>query len=845
MNRRELPIFAVESEIVAALRGADRTRLILEAPTGSGKSTQTPQILLDHGIAGDGQIIVLQPRRLSTRLLAKRVAEERDVELGKEVGYQIRLDRVCTNSTRIKFVTEGVLLRQILDDETLPGVSILIFDEFHERHLYGDISLGRALQIQKSVRPDLKIVVMSATLDTGSLQRYLAPVETVSSAGRTFPVEIEYLKKNLDDHPWDLAADEFQRIVESGQEGDFLIFMPGAYEISRTIQAVQNSRAARDFTVMPLHGELPPSEQDRAVGPCERRKVIVSTNVAETSLTINGIRTVIDSGLARVARFDPYRGINTLLVEKISRASSDQRAGRAGRTAPGRCIRLWSETDHTRRAPHELPEVKRLDLSEVVLTLKASHVDDLRTFPWLEPPDERALLRAETLLADLGALDHEKQITRMGRRMLSFPMHPRYARMLLAADQAGCVRPIALMAALTQGRSILLRSEGKRMEEQREILTHGESVSDFFVHMRAWRYADKNNYSPDACRRLGIHGVSAREVGRLCAQFIDIARQEKLDISEKPSSEETIARCILQGFSDQLAVRLDQGTLRCALVHGRSGELVRESVVRDAPMFVAAEVREIDGKGDQLRVLLSLATAVNKEWLKEFYPDDFVEKSATVFDSVTRRIVSTRQILFRDLVLQQEIGGQPNMDEAARLLAHEVIEGRCPLKNWDDAIEQWMLRVNCLRQWMPELGLPEITTADRHAIIEQICHGALGYKDIKDRPVWDVVKEWLSREQQSWVDKYAPERYELPHGRRAKITYRMDGDPFIGAKIQDLYGVNGSLIIASGRVTLVINVLAPNMRPIQVTQNLSAFWKDSYPKVKQELQRRYPRHKWE
>lgn len=844
MNRRELPIFQVETQIVDALRGAGQNRLILEAPTGSGKSTQTPQILLDHGIAGDGQIIVLQPRRLATRLLAKRVAEERGVKLGDEVGYQIRLDRVCTNATRIKFVTEGVLLRQVLDDEKLPGVSVLVFDEFHERHLYGDISLGRAVQIQQTLRPDLKIVVMSATLDTGALEKYLAPAVTVSSAGRTYPVEIEYLKKNLDDNPWDLATDEFERLAASGQDGDFLIFMPGAYEINRTIQAVRASRSARDFTVLPLHGELPPADQDRAVGPCDQRKVIVSTNVAETSLTIQGIRTVIDSGLARMARFDPYRGINTLLIEKISRASSDQRAGRAGRTAPGRCVRLWSQLDHERRPAHELPEVKRLDLSEVVLTLKASQITDLRAFPWLEAPDERALLRAETLLSDLGALDHDGRITSMGRRMLSFPVHPRYARMLLAADKAGCVRPIALMAALTQGRSLLLRSEGKKMDELREVLTDGESVSDFFVHLRAWRYADKNNYDPGACRRLGIHGITAREVGRLGAQFIDIARQERLDVSEKPASEEAIARCILQGFSDQLAVRHDQGTLRCALIHGRSGELVRESVVRDAPMFVAAEVREIDGKGDQLRVLLSLATVVREEWLAELFPEDFVEKTATIFDSSTRRVVSTRQVLFRDLVLRQEVGGQPNLDEAARLLAREVIEGRCPLKNWDDAVDQWIMRVNCLRQWMPELGLPEITTADRHAIIEQICHGALGYKDIKEKPVWDVIKEWLSREQQSWVDKYAPERYPLPNGRKAKITYRMDGSPFIGAKIQDLYGVDGSLVIASGRITLVINVLAPNMRPIQVTQNLSVFWKENYPKVKQELQRRYPRHQW-
>src|SRR3954452_7316589 len=462
MNPRELPIYELEDDIVTALR--QQPRLILEAPTGSGKSTQVPQILLDHGLLGSGEVVILQPRRIAARLLAARVAAERKARLGELVGYQVRFENVVSKQTRIRFVTEGILLRQLIQDPELRGVTAILFDEFHERHLYGDITLARALRLQESTRPDLKIAVMSATLDTGTLEKFLAPCAVLSSGGRQHPVEIEYLPKpaRLDDYPiWDLAADELVRLAPI-TEGDALIFMPGKYEIGRTLAAVRASRVSSQFVPLPLHGELQPAEQDAALAHYEKRKAIIATNVAETSLTIDGVRVVIDSGLARIARFDPRRGINTLLVEKISCASADQPAGRAGRNAPGRCLRLWTEREHLDRAPQELPEVKRLDLAEVVLTLKASGVNDIAAFRWLEAPDSHALARAEQLLADLGALA-ANGITALGRRMLGSPVHPRYARMLLAAQQYRCVPAIALIAALTQGRNLLRRLEGKQV----------------------------------------------------------------------------------------------------------------------------------------------------------------------------------------------------------------------------------------------------------------------------------------------------------------------------------------------------------------------------------------------
>jgi ATP-dependent helicase HrpB len=844
MRERDLPIWEIERRLLETL--IMQKRLVLTAPTGSGKSTQVPQMLLDGGLLDDGRVTVLQPRRLPTRMLAAWVAQARGAKLGGEVGYQMRLDNVGSSATRLYYVTEGVLLRQMLADPELKGVSAIVFDEFHERHLYGDITLARALQIQESTRPDLSIIVMSATLDVAAVEKFLQPCAVLSSQGRTHPVAIEYLAQSAGDGPvWELAVKELQRLVRQHPQGDALMFMPGAFEISRTVQAARDV-LGREFVVFPLHGALPPVDQDAAVARYDRRKIVVATNVAETSLTIDGVRLVIDSGLARIPRYDPYRGINTLLVEKISRAAADQRAGRAGRTAPGHCLRLWTAHEQAARPAQELPEVKRLDLSEAILALKASGVNDVRTFRWLEAPDPRALERAERLLEDLGAVDGTTgAITALGRRMLPFPAHPRYARMLLAAHEYGCVRPVALIAALTQGRDLLVRQKGKPFDAARDDRIGEETDSDFFVLMRAWRYAERNGYHSERCRQIGVHAQAARQVGPLFEQFLSIAAAEGLDITEKPFDAAAVQRCVLVGFSDHLAKRLD-GAQRCQLVHGRRGLLARESVVK-APLLVVADVREVEsggGRGRVLNVVLHLATAVNETWLRELFPADFKEVRVVVYDPTLRRVVAKNETRFRDLVLEEKPSDKPPAEEAARILAREVAAGGCVLENWNEAVEQWILRVNRLREWMPELALPAIGAEDRLAIIEHICHGAFSYNEIKNRPVLPVVKSWVSRQQQAWIEEYAPERIELPRGRSVKVIYSIDGAPTIAARIQDLYGIQDAVWIAGRRVAVRIQVLAPSNRPVQVTENMAVFWRETYPKLRQQLQRRYPKHEW-
>jgi ATP-dependent helicase HrpB len=430
----------------------------------------------------------------------------------------------------------------------------------------------------------------------------------------------------------------------------------------------------------------------------------------------------------------------------------------------------------------------------------------------------------------------------MGRRMASFPAHPRFARMLLAAQELGCVRSAALIAALSQSRSILLRSEGKRMDEAREDVLGGEGESDYFMLMRAWRFAQGRQFDMQRCRPLGIHAGGAREVGGTLEQLLRLSERAGLDVSEKPASSEAIQRCILVGFSDQLARRIDQGTLRCRLVHNRTGELVRDSLVRKSALFVAGEIREVESR-DELRVLLSQATAVEEAWLRDAFPDDFSEGTETLFDPNLRRVMTRRTRLFRDLVLDFTEHDCTDAEAAAKLLAEEVLSGRCPLKNWDDAVEQWFVRLACLRGWMSELDLPAADDDAKRFIVSQICHGAFTYKAIKDAEVMPVLREWITSQGQRWLDQFAPERLELPGGRKAKVIYTVGSAPMTAARIQDLYGVT-SLTVAKGRQPVTIQILAPNQRPVQITTDLANFWKESYPKIKQELQRRYPKHEW-
>jgi ATP-dependent helicase HrpB len=838
-----LPIFDVEEAFIASV-GRSR-QIILQAPTGSGKSTQIPQMLLDNDCLGSGECVVLQPRRLATRLLSKRIAEERNTELGDEVGYQIRFENRRSKRTKIRLVTEGILVRQLLSDPQLNGISALVFDEFHERHIEGDIALALAKQLQVTQRPDLLIVVMSATLETGILKNYLPDSEIITTKGRTFPVGISYQPLGTGNQRpvWEAATDAFRKWTQETKSGDALIFMPGAFEIRRTIDQLKNDHSTRGWKVLPLYGDLSPDQQDLAVQKYAQRKVIVATNVAETSITIDGVTAVIDSGLVRAANFDPHRGINTLLIEKISRASADQRSGRAGRTAPGISMRLWSKTDQEVRQDQEAAEIHRIDLAETLLMLTSAGKQDLEHFDWIEAPTRKSYERALELLKDLGALDREQlRITPLGKQMVAFPTHPRHSRMLITADHYNCVPEVCLVVALSQGKSLVLQTKDKRIASEREKIWGEEITSDLQVEIQAYHYAEGYRFQTDACRAIAVHAGSARQVGQIYKQLLQLAERQGLSLEQGEADDCGLRKSVLAGFSDQLAKRLDKGTRRCALVHNRRGELHRNSVVTDSPLIVAMEINEIQGK--DVSVVLGQVSAIEESWLEELFPGDLKESEAVVFNESIRRVEGLRTKQFRDLTLSSLPDKEPAKEKAAELLAQKVYDGTLKLKKWDSSVENWIMRLNFLAKAMPELEMPSIKDEDRLVLLEHICFGGFGYKEIKDRDPWPTLKTWLSTEQKAALNYYAPERIQLSERRSCKVRYLEEGSPVIAARIQELYDVKTTPSLADGKIPLRLEILAPNQRPVQITDNLETFWTSAYPSIKKELAGRYPKHEW-
>ncbi len=840
-----LPLEQIREALTSALQ--NRNTLIVEAPTGSGKSTRIPTLLLDAGLAGAGTITVLQPRRLAARMLARHVAKLRGCKVGSEVGYQVRFDNQTSPATRIRFETDGITLRRLHHDPTLRETSVLIFDEFHERHLYGDIMLGIVKRLQQTTRPDLKLVVMSATLNTSELEAYLPGATVVRAEGRTFPVDIRYLAPNArrEKQPcWELAAHVLPEVIQSAPEGDVLIFMPGVYEINRTIRELQHCSAAKGRLLLPLHGQLSPDQQDLAASTSQQRRIIVSTNVAETSLTIDGVTAVIDSGLVRRAGFDPRRGINTLLIETSSQASADQRAGRAGRTAPGVAMRLWTERNHNKRIPHDPPEILRVDLSETMLQLKLAGISDMQAFPWVTPPSEQSLHSAQQLLTALGALDQTGTITDRGKRMAAFPLHPRISRMLLAGEGHDCIPTLCLIAALIQEQNILLIKVSEQIQARRLALIRDEPASDLDLQLHAWHYVAARRFERTAGDEIGVHVHAARTAGNLQKQLLQIAEANGLYGYEQTPPMDIVYKAVLTAFPDHLAVRTSGD--RCSLSGGRRGTIHASSVVsRKHDLFVVADMQEIGkGKGN-IEVMLSVLTAVQEDWLHECFEHAFETRRRVLIDPVAGgQVIAEEQTCFGDLVVRAKRCYDVTPDEAAETLAAEVQSGKITIKAWDAKIDAWIARVNLVANHYPDAGVPAIRAEEHAALLAQICHEAKSVKDVKQAPVWPVLRQWLSPAQTATVEAYAPDKIKIENGRTPRIHYDDLAGPYIAMRVQELYDTHQLPTLCNGAVRLKVRVLAPSQRPVQITDDLARFWTESYPQIKKDLRGRYPKHEW-
>lgn len=799
------------------------------------------------------RVVVLQPRRVAARTLAARVAHERNSKLGGEVGYQIRFEDYTSRGTKISFITEGILLRWLQDDPSLAGIDAIVFDEFHERNLLSDLALGLVKRLQNELRSDLKIVVMSATLDTESVAKYLEGAPVVVSEGTMFAVEVSYLDYMARAPMPELAAGAVESIINSGESGDILVFMPGMGEIQGAIAACRSLRINERIALLPLHGELPSEEQDRAFAESSMRKVIVSTNVAETSVTIPGIRHVVDSGLARVARYDAERGVGTLLIEEISRASADQRKGRAGRTAPGTCRRLWSESNHLNRAERHTPEIQRADLAEVVLLLHSLGVRRAGEFDWLDRPDTAAIHRAEELLKSLGAIAHRpdaaSDLTEIGRKMLRLPMHPRYSRMLVEAARYGCVREAAMCAALVSGRDLLVRlgRDDQHIAKARENFEVSDQ-SDFFVLMEAFKHAQATRFDVDACRRYGVHAMSAQQVAVTWQQIYDIARKH-LNVEEKPPTEEVLQKCILTGFVDQFAVRKDQGTLDCLLTGGRTGTLMRESVVQKSPHLVVGTIREVSGKGGNL-TLLGLATAVKVEWLRESFPQQFSESLEHTYDRTHKRVAAIRYVRFHDLVVAQEHQKEVDPEASGAALAEAHLQGLFELPQFTYDLKQFIARVNLVARASPELEFPVFEREALRAALARAFRGLSLAKEAQAAQLKSPIQRHLAPEQIGWLDELAPISISLGGSKPVKLQYQENvaseplKEPELQVKLHECFALTEHPKICEGKVPVRIWLTSPDGKRLQSTTNWPEFRAKEYPKLKTTLQKKFPGFTW-
>ena len=812
--RMQFPINDLLPEIRATL--SRHSRLVLEAPPGAGKTTQVPLALLEADWLGGKKIVMLEPRRVAARAAAGFMAKQLGEAVGGTVGYRIRFENKVGPNTRIEVVTEGILTRMLQDDPLLEGVGALLFDEFHERHLAGDLGLALALDVQSGLREDLRIVVMSATLDGEKLANFLdAP--RLSSAGRSFPVEVAHFPARREE----AIEHQAKRAIEhtlATHPGDLLVFLPGQREIARVDAALAN--AGIDADVLALHGELPIEQQSRVLQPAAdgRRRVVLATNVAESSVTLPGVRVVIDSGQAREPRFDPNSGFARLDVVSISQASADQRAGRAGRVADGWAYRLWPQSQ--RLEPQRRPEIAQVELASLALELAAWGSDALR---FVDPPPPGAMAAARDLLQRLDALDAKHTITARGRRMLALGTHPRLAAMLLASNEPSRSALACDLAALIEARDPL-RSRSDALAERWQAL---------------------------AAFRNGRVGTDAN---RSALAVIDAASKQwrrRLRCDAPPSANvpaHALGDLLAHAFPDRIAKQHPQDAKRYQLANGRMAKLFDDSALYGEPWIVASELR-FEAKD----ALLLRGAPVDEAYLRQAFAAHFREGDEVRLDANKRALVSERIERFDGIVLSSKSAGRADPALAAKALTDAVRALGLSVLPWSESLSQWRVRVQCLRAWLPELALPDLSDAALLASLDAWLKPVFVNKTrldaLDESELTEALKSGVDWNLRQRIDQLAPTRMLVPSGMERRIEYALDdhGDatsPVLAVKLQELFGLAETPRVADGRVPLTIHLLSPGGRPLQVTQDLRGFWERTYPEVKKEMKGRYPRHPW-
>lgn len=834
-----LPIDVLLPEIIEIL--GKSSGVVIQAPPGAGKSTRVPPAILDAGIAKDQMILMLEPRRVAARATAQRIAQERGVRLGSEVGYHVRFDRKIGEETRLAVITEGILTRRLQSDPFLEGVGVVILDEFHERSIHTDLAIAFLKEVQE-VRDDLKVVVMSATLDAEPIANYLG-VPTLESQGRSYEVAVEYLRRSPQDPVEVEAARAVRRFVGSDDDdgGDILIFLPGRGEIHRCLELIEPWAKELGVECLPLYSALTNAEQDRALRTGGGRKIIAATNIAETSLTIEGVTLVVDSGKVRQMRLSPASGLDNLELAHISQASAKQRAGRAGRVREGRAIRLWTQAFEHRMAEFDEPEIARVDLAPVVLEILAWSSADPARFDFFEAPPEHGIAHALALLRRLGAVEEGGfQLTDIGKRLLELPVHPRLGRMLLEGAERGVARRTARMAALISEGDFVRAVEHDAPTAASDLLIRVESLED----AAAGRF--------QRTRQAGL------EVDRYRARRIsDVARQlERLVSGRSGGHEEEALRAVLTAFPDRIALRRDAGEARFIMVGGEAMALARESVVRDARLIVAPVVagqtraRQMTGGVDS-RALIRLASKIEERWLIEEYPQRFEEVVEAEFDHDRQRVMARRRRLFDGLTLSEQIAPVEegaDEQEVLELFLDQVLVDPPHAFGLDKEAQQFLIRWECARRWFEDAGFAQLiderAQGVRAPIWEQLLWGKRSFAELRRMNLPALLKAYLTPEQRRLLEEEVPARLEVPSGSQIRLQYAIDEAPVLAVRIQEVFGWSKTPRVGRGRVAVLMHLLAPNFRPAQITDDLGGFWERTYPEVRKELRARYPKHPW-
>ena len=813
MTRSPLPIDELLPEI---RRGLDEHgALVLRAATGAGKTTRVPPALMRK----KGRVIVVEPRRIAARVAAARMAAEDGSKVGERIGYHVRFERKVRPSAEIVVVTEGIFLRYLQDDPFLDGVDTVVFDEFHERNVASDLALAMVERVRRDARPELRVIVMSATLAPAPLARYLGDAPTVESEGRSYPLTIDYLPR-IDDRPIDeQVVDAVERVVDDA-DGDVLVFFPGVGEIHRAHRRLASRLDSRGWALCDLYGDLSPDAQDAALRRGERPRVVLATNVAETSVTVEGVTTVIDTGQVRVPRLDAQSGFDRLETIPISQASADQRAGRAGRTAPGRALRLWTSRQHGERSVTDEPELHRVDFAPALLQLLAWGERDAHDFPWYEPPTADTVAQAWRQLELLGAHD-DGQITELGRDLARLPLPPRVGRVAIEAHRAGDTEAGARIAVLlAETRPSQRRRDGAVRTSPSDVL----DLADAF-----------------AAGRLSIPAPEEKRLRRSLRQIEDeLTRLTSIPSGRSTDEElhdEHLLRAILAGYPDRVVRRRDPDSDRGVLVGGRGVRLDPHSSVREGTLFVAIDLTpHSDG---ELRV--RMASAIEEEWLES----RITRTVDLAFHPKRRRVEAVHVHRYLDLTLRSSPAEIDDPVAAADCLAEAAsadLERALPLTNAD--VARFLGRVRALAEWCPELELPRFDTDELIELLPTLCAGRRSFSELRALPLASILSGLLTPPQRNALEAEAPERFTIPTGRSVPLTYPPGRPPVVAARIQELFGLLETPTIARGRVRLTFELLAPNGRPQQVTDDLASFWSNTYQQVRKDLRARYPKHAW-